>query len=143
LLRAEDLVVLSAAVAEVAADEAARNSEFAARLQATHRELTALRASEPRRRAEPQSRVKLVPLPGVRGIEIDPFAPFDPYPMNQIYGPTQLRAAMSHYPLATLKQGVAAVQQRHPGTKPRDARKIASLVDFIIEHVAGEEPSSR
>src|SRR5260221_8871634 len=86
-----ELKVLSAAVAEAAAEEAMRNLEFRSRVRRIYDEFAALPApsspsplsatSSPRSRmpasAVPPA-IELVPLPGAEGIPVDPFAPVDP-----------------------------------------------------------------
>jgi hypothetical protein len=131
----DDLKLLSAAVAEAAAVEAARNAEFFARIRRIYEELASMRVRQPRWRASNRPKTQLVPLPGTEGARFDPFAPLDPYLLLRLYGPRQLRAALSAYSYATLREAVAQVQQKNPGTRPKDRRKTESLIEYIVEHL--------
>jgi len=133
----DDLKLLSAAVAEAAASEATKNSEFFARIRRIYEELANLRVHQPsRRRVSTQPRSQLVPLPGNEGTRFDPFAPLDPYLLLRLYGPHQLRTALSAYSYAGLRKAVTAVQTHYPGTKPRDGRKTESLINYVVERLA-------
>jgi hypothetical protein len=134
-----DLKVLSAAVAEAAADEAVRNPAFRTRVRRLYDELAALSPGRPRpltRLGESQAEGEPVPLPGTEAIHIDPFAPLDPYILLRLYGPRQMRPALARYSFTSLKEAAKTVRDRHPSTKPRDGRKADALLDYIVEHVA-------
>jgi hypothetical protein len=49
-----------------------------------------------------------------------------------------LRAALNGYSLAKLKEALAVVEQRNPGTKPRNRGRIDDVIDYIVERVAGD-----
>ncbi len=132
----DDLKLLSTAVAELAAEEAARNPAYVSRLQAVYQELVSLHSTRPIR-AQEASGVKLVPIGNVAHQAIDPHAPLDPYYLYDLYGPEQLRAALSRYTLARLKEGLPAVEQRNAGTKPASRARKDAIIDYIVEHVAG------
>lgn len=132
-----DLKLLSASVAEAAAEEAKRNSAFAERIRAISEELSELqRATYDKPRGKVKD-VELTPLPGTDGIFVDPYAPLDPYLLQRMYGPEQLSKALSVYGMTKLKEAAAVVMRRKPGVKPRDGRRIDSVRDFIVEQVAG------
>lgn len=136
LVDADDVRALSAAVAEAAAEEAERNTAFLSTLRRIYTEMTALsKGAQRTRRDTHYSDVELVPLPGTEGARFDPFAPLDPYALLRLYGPQQLRAALNGYSYARLREAVAAVRNKWPGTKPSDARKASSLIDYIVEHL--------
>ncbi len=140
LVAVADLTLLSAAVVEAAAEEAVRNSGFRSRVRQIYHELATppARPPAPAHRGAPsmQSRSVLVPLPGTEGVRIDPFAPLDPYVLLRLYGPQQMRPALARYSFTSLKEAAKTVKERHPDTKPRDARKADALLDYIVEHVA-------
>jgi len=133
----EDLKVLSAAVVEAAAEEAVRNSGFRSRVRQIYNELAPPPARPPvsAHRGAPSQSV-LVPLQGTEGVRIDPFAPLDPYVLLRLYGPQQMRPALARYSFTSLKEAAKTVKERHPSTKPRDARKADAVLDYIMEHVA-------
>src|SRR5690348_15134447 len=134
----DNLKLLSTAVAEAAADEIERNPAFVARVQAIYQELVSRQPTRPLRTRKAQIEdVELVPVVDMSGVTLDPFAPLDPYLLHHIYGSTQLRAALTGYSLAKLKEGMATVEARNPGTKPKSKASKAALIDYIVERVAG------
>lgn len=138
VLGVDDVKLLSTALAEVAAEEAVTNRDFANRVHATYIELA---AQKPIRRNPTHktavNEVELVPVIDMTGIRIDPFASLDPYLLHRIYGSKQLRAALTGYSLARLKEGLDPVQTKNPGTKPQSKARKDSIIDYIVEHVAG------
>ncbi len=138
LTDADDVKLLNAAINEAAAVEAVRNSAFRATIRRIYEDLSALPSSATRgRRIREQSPVELIPLPGSEGARFDPFAPLNPYALLRLYGPQQLRTALSGYSMAALREAVTLVRQKHPETKPKDARKAESLIDYLVEHLVG------
>lgn len=140
VLQLDDIKVLSVAVAEVAADEAENNARFAERIRAVYQELLASRKTQPLRqkRGNPDiATVPLIPIAGVSDDDIDPFAPLSAYRLLRTYGPHQLRQALSVYSMTTLKQALAEVLERNSGTKPQNRSRKDSVIDYIVEQVAG------
>lgn len=137
VLGLEDLKLLAAALAEVAADEAAHNHQFAQRIRETYHQIEEMKRPTPKpvRRNEPLA--KLVPIVPPGEIRIDPHAPLDPYILIRLYGGHQLRAALDGYTLASLKEASATTQERNPGTKPTNKGRKDAIIDYIVEHVAG------
>lgn len=134
ILGLDDLKLLSAAVAEVAAAEAAASADFAARIRSAYTDLAALRGRRSRSAAaSPSPRAQLTPLPGSEGARFDPFAPLDPYVLLRLYGLAQLRDALSAYSLAALREATAAVQAHNPTTQPKDRRTKAALISYIVD----------
>lgn len=142
VLALDDLKFLATAIAEVAAEEAAGNPAFAARIRATYHELEALRPPQRTPRgahgAPGTPGAVLVPLHAIDdGKEIDPYAPPDPYFLRDLYGDPQLRRALERYSLARLQEAATAIEQGHPGTKPRNRGRKAAIIDYIVAHVSG------
>lgn len=141
-LKPKDLKNLTTALAEIAADEAKRNTAFAQKILAVFRQLTPVAApAAPRARGRTPSRPikpKLVPIrsydPGIFGGD----KPIDPYMLLHIYGEHQLRAALEELPPAELKRSVQIVEDRHPGTKPGGRAAKAALVDYVERYVLGD-----
>ena len=139
VLGLDDIKLLGTALAEVAIDEASRDPGFANRVRAIYQELVDLKAARPSRpRKSVSDEVELVPLIKIEGRRIDPFGPLDPYFLFEVYGAAQLRAALSGYPLARLKEAAEMVEQR-TGIKPKGRATKASITDYIVEHVAGSK----
>lgn len=78
----------------------------------------------------------LKPINYVEGREINPAAPLDPYFLQHVYGDKQLRTALNLYPQNKLREGVEAVKEKHPGTRPKGSSK-AAMLDYIESHVKG------
>lgn len=134
ILGLDDLKLLSAAVAEVAATEAATSADFAARIRSSYTDLAALRGRRSRSApAAPSSRAQLTPLPGSEDFRFDPYAPLDPYILLRLYGPEQLGDALSAYSLAALREATTSVQARNPTTQPKDRRTKAALIRYIVD----------
>ena len=137
VLSLQDSKVLSAAVVEATLTEVQRNPSFKSRIQRLYDELAVMhnqRPNDKRKRAQPE--VHLVPMPGAESTKFDPFAPLNPYHLLTLYGPHQLRDALSVYSPGTLREAVTIVKQKFPGSKPLDARKTDSLLDYIVQHIA-------
>lgn len=137
VLGLDDLKVLSTAVAVVVAEDAARDATYADRVRRVYQDLLSLQATRPVGGKKPKNDVMLVPVAGVDDTTIDPYAPLDAYRLNAAYGPHQLRQALSVYSLAKLKQALAAVEGRNPGTKPTNRSRKDAIIDYIVERVAG------
>lgn len=140
LVDADDVKLLNAAIAEAAAAEAVRNMEFRATVRRLYEDLSALPATATKaQRSQEHPSSTLVPLPGSEGARFDPFAPLDPYALLRLYGRHQLRTALQGYSSDALREAVMAVRQNYPGTKPKDARKVDSLIDYIVQHLTAAE----
>ena len=135
LIGASDVKLLSAAITEAAAAEAVHNPTFRRTVQRIYEELSAKSTQSATCHSRVPSHAELVPLPGTEGARFNPFAPLDPYALVKLYGPAQLRTALSGYSAATLRQAVTLVQQRYPQTKPTDARKSESLIAYIVQQL--------
>lgn len=134
---AHDLKLLRIAVEEAVADEAGRNPLFAKRVREAYKELVELKPHRATRGSNKFEDVKLVPIIQVEGLKFDPHASLDPYFLLRVYGAQQLRAALTGNSLARLKEGLAPVEQNNPGTKPRSRALKDSVIDYIVEKVAG------
>jgi hypothetical protein len=137
-LSIEDPALLATAVLEVIADEVGWNGDVGRRIRDTYRDLIqlpSLTKAKPRL-SKPQP-VKLIPVGTVDERRFKPYGPLDPYLLFDLYGADQLRLALDGYSLVKLKEGMAAVAARNPGTKPKSKASKAPLIDYIVEHVAG------
>jgi hypothetical protein len=138
VLGLSDTKILSTALAEVAAEEARHNPDFAQRIRETYAELEQLNTSRATRSRKPATlHSELIPLRSIEGLRFDPHAPVDPYMLQTIYGDAQLRRALEGYSLARLKEAAALVEERNPGTKPTSRARKDTIIDYIVECVAG------
>lgn len=136
LIDADDGKLLDAAAIEAAAVEAVRNPAFRATVRRLYENLSVLPSPATRtQRTMKQSSDELIPLPGSEGARFDAFAPLDPYALLRLYGPQQLRAALSGYSINALREAVVLVRAKHPGTKPKDARKVDSVIDYVVHYL--------
>jgi hypothetical protein len=130
---------LSAALAEAVAEELVHNHTLASRIKALYGEVAAVESARPRRsrprRAAPPA--DLVPLKHVEGLRGEALARLDPYFLLDVYGAAQLRAALSGYTRDSLKAAADDVMRKNPGTRPTNRGHIDSLVDYIVEQLAG------
>ena len=124
----------------VAAEEVERSSHFAARVRAAYDLLPASKPTRGSTRGE-NTVAKiltstLTPVRHVEGREINLAAPLDPYFLLEVYGADQLRQALELFPLTKLKEGLPAVMERHPGTKPTSRSSKAAVIDYLVRRVA-------
>lgn len=137
-----NLKYLALALTLVATEEVARGSDFADRVRATYGSLLPAR-SKPSAGSEKGGRsagskawnVKLTPIGTVDESMLDPYGPPNPFALQQLYGDDQLVLALGRYSPAKLKESVAIVQQRFPGTKPKKLTKV-EIIDYIVRTIA-------
>lgn len=48
-----------------------------------------------------------------------------------------MRELLGGYSLVKVKQALAGVEERNPGTKPKNKSQKQALIDYIVEKVAG------
>jgi hypothetical protein len=131
--------LLAAAIAEIAADEVARNPQFERAIQERYDQL-AETARPATRRSGAQSPYKdLVPVDAPGTLSYGPDGDLDAYGLQQLYGNHQLRDALERYTLASLKQMAQTVQDRNPGTAPENKRTKAALIDYIVLCLTGKK----
>lgn len=141
----EDTNRITLAVLMAASEELERNGQFVARVRAAYNTLPASKtrgagsAGSAAQKAEEARKLAatLKPIHEVEGREINLAAPLDPYFLLDVYGAQQLRQALELFPLAKLKEGVNAVIERNPGTKPTSKSSKAAVIDYIERYVAG------
>ena len=124
----------------VAIEEVEQSSHFAARVRAAY---DLLPEGKPTRRStrgeDAVTKIlssTLTPIRHVEGHEINLAAPLDPYFLLEVYGAGQLRQALDLFPLTKLKEGLPAVMERHPGTKPSSKASKAAVIDYMERYIA-------
>lgn len=132
---------VAAAYAEIAAEEVSRNPSFAVRVRNRYDELV----PAPRRRGgashttEPKAPKRvLVPRKTIETGEVNIAAALDPYRLYDIYGAHQLADALREYTLASLKEAVEFVQERHPDTKPKNKSQREPIIDYVVRYVVAD-----
>jgi hypothetical protein len=138
-----DEKVLAAALVVAALDAIQRSESFANHLRAVYERLrTSSRASRATPRAPAQRVAPDIDLIPMREMPDRPFVPGaapDAYLLYDLYGVDQLPLALGRYTLRDLLLAAELVQQRHPGTKPKNKTKRESVIAYIVEHVTGGE----
>ena len=121
---------LSAALTIAAADRLQIDSSLKEYICTLYEQLAPNRAAPAKGKSKGED-IQLVPVKSMEGRDFDPSAPVDPYLLLELYGPDQLGLALSRYTSPRLREGVKAVQARHPGTKPGGTGKQA-MIDYIV-----------
>jgi len=142
VVKPNELKRLTVALAEAAADEAGHNSEFAAHIRVLYERYVPVKkgkttGSSTRSKAKPE-KVKLVPVGTFDESKFNPYGPLDPYILLQLYGTKQLALALDEYSLTALKGAASLVEQRNPGTKPKNRAKKDAVLAYIVEYVTGQ-----
>lgn len=136
-LTAADKDAALTAALEILVEWLAIDAEVSQRLRERYVELEKLKANKP----EPSSKRTKAPAPvPIAGPDLDHFNPYakpDPYKLLEWYGHDQFRAVVTGATPPVLAELVEAVQAREPGTKPASRRGKKSMVDYVVEHVAG------
>jgi hypothetical protein len=145
-LELDDARRVTAALAEVAAEEVVRNPSMALRIRTRYEELAPARkrrtSSTSRSDSKPpKAQRTLVPLKIVETGDVNIGATLDPYRLYDIYGADQLADALDEYTLASLKEAVELVQERHPGTKPTNKGQREPIIQYIVRYVLADAHS--
>ena len=134
LVGVDDLKILSAALAEVAAKEAEVNPQFAEKIKQTCSDF-ALNAKKSAATGKRSGIVQLVPT-GTPTIGAASWTgELNPYRLYQLYGAEQFHLSLEQYSLSTLKEGLELVIAKHPGTKPKTKSKKSDIIDYMVEYV--------
>jgi hypothetical protein len=104
--------------------------------QSVHNRYTELLALSPGK-AKPDLGPIPQPIKGPALDRFNPYGKFDPYFLVDAYGRDQLRAVLVRGTQRDLRDAVAFVKERHPGTKPTSASRKDDMIDYIMEYVAG------
>ncbi len=139
-----DSTILATALAEIAADECRRNSEFARAVRTRYDEIAALRSAGAGGSRARGSRIpvsELVPIGNIPGWQSDPFSPPNPHILIQVYGRAQLARALDEYTVEALKQTAATYEAKFPGTKPTNRGQRAPLIAYIVAQYDREHTS--
>ena len=142
VLDLDDLKRLGIALAYAASEEVEHNGRFANQVRTVYDALAATASPSAGGRGRSGSSTKapvvnLVPVKHIEGYKIDLAAPVDPYFVFEVYGAEQLPIALDLFSATRLKEAVALVQERNPGTKSSGRSSKPVLVDYIIRYVAG------
>jgi hypothetical protein len=129
-----DAGVLGTALAEAAAREIRRNSQFGRDVSHLYKDMmeTQVRPTPPK----PPKTKQVEPLVAIRhtGRNPDPYAPPDPKELMYVYGEDKLARALQDYTVDKLKQTAEIVQQAHPGTRPASKARKSALIEYIVQY---------
>ena len=132
-LAATDKDAAVTAALEVIEEWLVHDAEINRRLRERYAELMALSAPKKSHAHRPE----LVPISGPELDHFNPYAKPDAYKLLDWYGHKQFRPLMEEMTPPTLRDLVASVQAREPGTKPASRTRKQDMIDYIVEHVAG------
>lgn len=148
VLTPTNLKYLAVALMEVATEEAKRSDEFTEQVRSAYEAILPVKPQRRTRTSDGSApgtatkswKVKLTPIGTVDEALLDPYAPPNPFALQQLYGNEQLPLALGRYSLTKLKEAVVVVQQRYPDTKPRRITK-AGIVEYIMDTLTSGTPS--
>jgi hypothetical protein len=147
----DDLKFLSLAIIEMAAEEVARNPEFAARITAEYRHLRPISQEmsmgpsaslqngktpkKPHNTINVSTFEGITPLKQVDMSRFDYYGAPDPYLLEEIFGFTQVKQILPEFALASLLEMASVIQEKYPGTKPSNKKKKESVIAYILQHL--------
>lgn len=141
-LRLANVKRLSAVLAEIAAEEVMCNPSFVVRVRSRYDELAPAHrgASSYKMGPRPPKAPKrvLIPLKTVETGEVNISAALNPYWLYEVFGANQLADALEEHALASLKEAVEFVQERHPETKPTNKSKRTTIIEYIVKYVLAD-----
>lgn len=133
-LKPAELKFLTIALAEVAASEAQQNRSFAHAISHLYQELLPAKPKKRISSKKPKEETVLVPVGTVDPALLDPYAPPNPWALQVLYGDHQLQQALERYSLPKLKEALAPVQERYPGSKPTTLTK-RGIAAYIVDQL--------
>ncbi|HUY78772.1 MAG TPA: hypothetical protein VMV29_18510 [Ktedonobacterales bacterium] len=150
-LRATDEKRMAAALAEIAAEEMARNPSFALRVRSRYEALEPPKKTRAAKALKDPQKPKLPPAPRAAteplvaikpsvDYQIDVARPLDPYEILEYFGAHQLPLAFDSQHLTTLRDSATFVEDRHPGTKPKGRATREKLFAYIMQYVLNVSP---
>jgi hypothetical protein len=138
-LGVEDMKILTAALVEAAADTLHRDALLTARVRLAYKEMASRPAAKRQTSKLVPWDVELTPVKRIEGYVANPALPPDPYFLYEAYGKTQLPIALGRYKLSDLLLAMEMVQGRNPGTKPKNKAKRDLVIDYIVQHITGDQ----
>lgn len=135
-----DLKLMSIALAEAAVSEARSNSAFAGRVRAAYQDLeSTAKSSGKGQRSAPRKHAKpaYTPIIPLDGMNFTMYEALDPQKMLRVLGKEQFPMFLADQMLDDLKAAARRLMEAHPGTKPDNLGRKASLIDYIVKMVAG------
>ena len=125
-----------AALGEMAVDEMSRNPAFAVRVRNRYEEL-APQKPPTRAKAVKTAKPKLIPIKELPGFQLDATRRVDPWFILEYFGAKQLEPALRMQTIGNLREAIAVVEERYPGTAPKGKLTKDSAVSYILQQVLG------
>lgn len=122
-----------AALSEIALDEMNRNPTFAVRVRNRYEELTPpkpVKATKTTKAVKP----KLTPIKELPGFQLDATRRLDPWFILEYFGEAQLETALRMQTIGNLREAVAVVEERYPGTAPKGKLTKDGAISYIMEY---------
>lgn len=131
-LGVSDVKAVGAAMAEAAFEGIRRNPSFEAHVRNLYAQIAKAPKQKRTQSQRAQPDVELVPRKHITAPAPNVGASPDPYYLLELYEADQLPLALSRYGLPDLKLAAELVQQRNPGTKPKNKSSRDSIIEYIV-----------
>ncbi|HEX2348590.1 MAG TPA: hypothetical protein VHI51_09150 [Ktedonobacterales bacterium] len=125
---------MQAALTEIALEELERNPSFAVRVRNRYEELAPVKAARAPKAAK-AAKPKLVPIKELPGFQLDATRRLDPWFILEYFGETQLETALRMQTIGNLREAIAVVEERYPGTAPKGKATKDGAISYILEYV--------
>lgn len=122
------------ALSEVALEELGRNPSFAVRVRNRFEELAPIKSARAPK-ASKAAKPKLVPIKELPGFQLDATRRLDPWFILEYFGESQLETALRLQTIGNLREAIAVVEERYPGTAPKGKLTKEVAIAFILQHV--------
>jgi hypothetical protein len=126
---------MQAALAEIATEELSRNPAFAVRVRNRYEELAPVKAARPPKASSKTPKSKLVPIKELPSFKLDATRRLDPWFILEYFGPEQLDTALRMQTIGNLREAIAVVEERYPGSAPKGKLTKEVAITFILRQV--------
>lgn len=123
-----------AALSEIALDEMRRNPSFAVRVRDRYEELAPQKTPKPSK-SQKHEKPKLIPIKELPNFRLETTSRLDPWFILEYFGDSQLETALRMQTIGNLKEAIAVVEERFPGTAPKGRVTKEVAITYILEHV--------
>lgn len=126
-----------AALSLVALEELQRNMSFATLVYNRYLDLAPKKVAKSSKTAKPPKIVqpKLTPIKELPSLELDATRRLDPWFILEYYGKQQLETALRIQTPGNLREAVAIVEERYPGTAPKGKVGKEGAIRYILNFV--------
>lgn len=126
---------MQAALAEIALEEMSRNPGFAVRVRNRYEELAPVKVARSPKASTKSAKTKLVPIKELPSFQLDATRRLDPWFIIEYFGPDQLETALRMQTIGNLREAIAVVEERSPGSAPKGKLTKDIAITYILQHV--------